>query len=216
MRLDLKVARFLVATSFILVAARGWTQLPTGQMSGAVTDPSGAVIVGATVKIVEQATAQSRTTSTNQAGQFVFLSVVPGTYSLTVEAQGFSLAAARNVVVLTGQTTVQNLQLAPSGTAQEVTVSGATPLVQTSSSDVGGVVERQQIASLPLKSRDFTDLATLVPQIVRTPPIDPTKTRVGEISVAGTGGRESNVFVDGFEDFDFVVGGLGYDVSPDA
>jgi len=106
-------------------------------------------------------------------------------------------------------------QLTLSGAIQEVTVSGAIPLVQTTTSDVGGVLDRKEIESLPLKNRDFTDLALLVPQIVRTPPLDPTKTRIGEISVAGTGGRQSNIFVDGFEDYDFVVGGVGYDVSPE-
>ena len=142
--------------------------------------------------------------------------MVPGNYTLKVTATGFAPAGAKGLVVLVGQTTVQNMALSIGKATTEVTVTGAAPLVQTSTSDVGGVVDSQQIADLPLKNRDFTDLATLVPQIVRTPPIDPTKTLVGEISVAGTGGRQSNVFVDGFENFDFVVGGLAYDVSPEA
>ena len=188
----------------------------SGQVIGTVTDPSGAAVAGATLNLVDEATAQSRTATSDQTGSFVFLAVVPGTYDLSVEAGGFAGATAKGMIVLVGQTTSQPFQLRISGTAQEVTVSGATPMVQTNTSDVGGVLDRQEIASLPLKNRDFTDLALLVPQVVRTPPIDPTKTRIGEISVAGTGGRQSNLFIDGFEDFDFVVGGVGYDVSPEA
>jgi len=188
----------------------------SGEVIGTVTDPSGAAIPDANVTLVDEATAQLRRTTTDQAGSFIFLSVVPGTYDLSIQVKGFSGVTAKGMVVLVGQTTSQPFQLTLSGTTQQVTVSGATPLVQTTTSDVGGVLDRAEIASLPLKNRDFTDLALLVPQVVRTPPIDPTKTRIGEISVAGTGGRQSNVFVDGFEDFDFVVGGLGYDVSPEA
>lgn len=191
-------------------------QLPTGEISGTVTDPSGAAVPSAQIEIVNEATAESRTTNVNSSGVYSFLSVVPGNYTLKVTATGFAPAVAKGLVVLVGQTTVQNMALSIGKATTEVTVTGAAPLVQTSTSDVGGVVDSEQIAALPLKNRDFTDLATLVPQIVRTPPIDPTKTLVGEISVAGTGGRQSNVFVDGFENFDFVVGGLAYDVSPEA
>lgn len=191
-------------------------QLPTGEISGTVTDPSGAAVPSAQIEIVNEATAESRTTNANPSGAYSFLSVVPGNYTMKVTATGFAPANAKGLVVLVGQTTVQDLQLSIGKATTEVTVTGAAPLVQTSTSDVGGVVDSMQIAALPLKNRDFTDLATLVPQIVRTPPIDPTKTLVGEISVAGTGGRQSNVFVDGFENFDVVVGGLAYDVSPEA
>ena len=191
-------------------------QLPTGEISGTVTDPSGAAVPGAKIDIVNQATSETRTTNATSSGAYSFLTVIPGIYTMKVDASGFSAANVRDLTVVVGQTTVQNVQLSIGKANTEITVTGAAPLVQTTTSDVGGVVDSQQIADLPLKNRDFTDLATLVPQIVRTPPIDPTKILVGEISVAGTGGRQSNVYVDGFEDFDFVVGGLGYDVSPEA
>ena len=191
-------------------------QVDNGQISGTVTDPSGSAIPNVKVLIVQEGTGAERSANTDTSGNYIFLAVTPARYTLTIEATGFAKAVANGVEVLVGQTTVQNVQLALSSATSEVTVTGAAPLVQTSTAEVGGVVDREEIAALPLKNRDFTDLATLVPQIVRTPPIDPTKTLVGEISVAGTGGRQSNVFVDGFENFDVVVGGLGYDVSPEA
>src|SRR6202050_2909570 len=200
----------------LFAASSNAQQLDNGQITGTITDPSGAPIPNIKVLIVREGTGEERSANTDQAGTYTFLTVTPAGYTLTIEATGFAKAVANGLEVLVGQTTTQNVQLALSGATSEVTVTGAAPLVQTSSAEVGGVVDREEIAALPLKNRDFTDLATLVPQIVRTPPIDPTKTLIGEISVAGTGGRQSNVFVDGFENFDVVVGGLGYDVSPEA
>src|SRR5262249_15490794 len=145
-----------------------------------------------------------------------FHAVVPGTYQLMVNAAGFDKVVMKDVVVLVGKTTEQRIKLAVTGTTEVVEVSGEAPILQQSRSEIGQVIERKELDSLPLKTRDFSDLATLVPQVVRTPVIDPTKQRVGNISVAGTGGRQSNVYVDGFENYDFVIGGLAYDVSPDA
>jgi hypothetical protein len=218
----MRVHRWVViATLVVLVVAlvpvSSSAQMQTsGEVIGTVTDPSGAAVPGADVTLVDAGTGQSRQATTDDSGNFILLSVVPGRYDLSIQAKGFAGAIAKGMIVVVGQTTSQPFQLTLSGSTQEVTVSGAIPLVQTTTSDVGGVLDREEIEALPLKNRDFTDLALLVPQIVRTPPIDPTKTRIGEISVAGTGGRQSNIFVDGFEDFDFVVGGVGYDVSPEA
>jgi hypothetical protein len=218
MRVSKWVVGAVVAPLFCaFFPVRSYAQIQTtGEIIGTVTDPSGAAIPKATITIVNEATAESRQSISDAAGSYIFPSVTPGTYDLSVQATGFSVATAKGLLVLVGLSTTQPIQLSVSGSTTEVTVTGAAPLVQTTSSDVGQVIDRQEIISLPLKNRDFTDLATLVPQIVRSPAIDPTKTRIGEISVAGTGGRQSNVFVDGFEDFDVVVGGIGYDVSPDA
>jgi hypothetical protein len=211
------VAAVVAAFFCMFFPVRSYGQIQTtGEIIGTVTDSTGAAIPKATVTIVSNATAESRQSISDSTGSYIFPSVTPGSYDLSVQAAGFSVATAKGLLVLVGQSTTQPIQLSVSGTATEVTVTGAAPLVQTTSSDVGQVISREEIVSLPLKNRDFTDLATLVPQVVRTPPIDPTKIRIGEISVAGTGGRQSNVFVDGFEDFDVVVGGLGYDISPDA
>jgi hypothetical protein len=201
----------------LLLTLTSWAQLSSnGEVAGTVFDPSGAVVAGATVSLTEKATSASRTDKTDTSGNFVFHAVFPGKYDLRVEAPGFARAEVHDLIVLVGKTTNQHIRLAVSGSKEAVEVSSAPPVLQESRSEIGQVIERQQLDSLPLKTRDFSDLATLVPQVVRTPVIDPTKQRVGNISVAGTGGRQSNVYVDGFENYDFVVGGLAYDVSPDA
>jgi Carboxypeptidase regulatory-like domain/TonB dependent receptor/TonB-dependent Receptor Plug Domain len=201
----------------VLLAAATWAQLPSnGEVTGTVLDPSGAVVAGAMVSLTEKATSVSHTEKTDTSGNFLFHAVNPGAYDLAVSASGFEKAVVRDVVVLVGKTTDQHVKMSVSGSTESIEVAGAPPVLQESRSEIGQVIERKELDSLPLKTRDFSDLATLVPQVVRTPVIDPTKARVGNISVAGTGGRQSNVYVDGFENYDFVIGGLAYDVSPDA
>jgi hypothetical protein len=192
-------------------------QLPSnGEVTGSVVDPSGAAIAGATVSLTDKATAAVQTAKTNSSGEFAFHAVIPRTYDLSAEAAGFQQVTVRDMEVLVGKTSEQHLKLAVSGSKQVVEVSAESPVLQQGRSEIAQVIERKELDSLPLKTRDFSDLATLVPQVVRTPVIDPTKQRVGNISVGGTGGRQSNVYVDGFENYDFVIGGLAYDVSPDA
>ena len=204
--------------AIVLLAVSGLrAQLPSnGEVMGSVVDPSGAAIAGAIVSLVDKATASVQTAKTNSSGDFAFQAVTPGTYDLSAEAGGFQQLTVRDMVVLVGKTSEQRLKLAVSGSKQVVEVSAESPVLQQGRSEIAQVIERKELDSLPLKTRDFSDLATLVPQVVRTPVIDPTKQRVGNISVAGTGGRQSNVYVDGFENYDFVIGGLAYDVSPDA
>jgi len=217
--MKMRACRAVVWTFAILLLAISVSlaQLPSnGEVTGSVVDASGAAIVGAAVSLVDKSTAAVQTLKTGTSGEFAFRAVIPGTYDLTADASGFQKVTVRDTVVLVGKTNEQHLRLAVSSTKEMVTVSGEPPVLQEGRSEIGQVIERKQLDSLPLKTRDFSDLATLVPQVVRTPVIDPTKQRVGNISVAGTGGRQSNVYVDGFENYDFVIGGLAYDVSPDA
>jgi carboxypeptidase family protein/TonB-dependent receptor-like protein len=212
-------SRAVVSTCvlFLLSAVALRAQLPSnGEVTGVVLDPSGAAVAGANISLTDRATSVSQRSKTDSSGNFAFEAVVPGTYDLAAEAIGFRKAVVQDLVVLVGKTTDQHIKLAVTGSTEVVEVSGESPVLQESRSEIGQVIERKELDSLPLKTRDFSDLATLVPQVVRTPVIDPTKQRVGNISVAGTGGRQSNVYVDGFENYDFVIGGLAYDVSPDA
>src|SRR4029453_13255449 len=173
-------------------------------------------VPGATVSLKSATTGASRSEVTGDNGRYAFVGVVPGEYELSLELSGFTTTTIRSLTVLVGRTTTQNLTLPVAGLGEAGEVRATAPLIKETRSDRGEVLERRRIEALPLKNREFSDLATLVPQVVRTPPIDPTKARIGNISVAGTGGRNSNLFVDGFENYDYAVGGIAYDVSTEA
>ena len=209
--------RLFLAVSLYFSATGAWTQVAAvGDVIGTVSDQRGAAIAGAAIQLTERSTGRTSTQVSTEAGTYHFVSVSPGSFDLTFSAQGFGRLEAHDVTVLVGKTTEQNVVLKPASVSEVVDVNGSTPQVQTTRSDLGEVIDRERLDDLPLKNRDFASLATLVPQIVPAPAIDPTKVRVGNISVAGTAGRQSNAYVDGFENNDVCVGGLAYDVSPDA
>src|SRR5712692_3762100 len=180
----------------------------TGELAGTVRDPTGALVPAAKVQVTNLSTGATHLEQTTPSGEFKFASLLPGTYDVVVEAAGFSRLLVRGSTVLVGKTTSLDLALRVATVVTQLEITGAPPTVQTARSDIGEVIERERLASLPLKNRDFADLATTVPQVVRTPPVDPSKERVGNISVAGTSGRQSNVSVDGFENYDIIPDGI--------
>lgn len=209
-------APFTLLFVFALMSAvTAVCQVTSGTMTGTVTDRSGAAVSQGSVTLDNKAEGFHLSTSTSKEGEFSFPQLKPGTYDLQVTAPSFGTFAIHNIEILVGQHNLQNVVLAPAQVGEQVVVESTPELVDTSSAKLGGVINPQQVRTLPLKNRDFADLATLVPQVVSTPAVDPTKVRVGNIAVAGTTGRQSNVYVDGLEDYDIVTGGLNYDVSPD-
>ena len=215
MRKDRLFALLGCSLLWLFAAVSASAQEATGSLSGLVTDPSGAVLAGASVILTETTTSVSMTQRTNAAGNYDFVAVPPGRYILTVSAAGFGKSVVRDLTVLVGKHLIQDVKLSISQVGQQMEVSAAVNGVDTETADVRNFIDRQELDTLPLKNRDFADLATLVPQIVHAPVVDPTKVRVGNISVAGTTGRQSNVYVDGLENYNVEVGGLNYDVSPD-
>lgn len=112
-----------------------------------------------------------------------------------------------------GRTTDLNITLQPAGRTETVTITGAAPLVETTKTDVGGVVENREVTNLPLNGRNFSSLATLIPGARPVGSWDPTKTRIGAASIAGAGGRNINTTVDGIDNKDNTVGGYVQNVS---
>src|SRR6201992_4057327 len=114
----------LMATLGISILA---AQTGTGRVSGQVSDPDGASIPGATVQIVNQDTLATRTVTTDQTGQYIFLGLPAGRYQIIVVAKGFSRRASA-VVTLTGEKSVVfNAQIAVSADVQQIDVSGGAP-----------------------------------------------------------------------------------------
>jgi hypothetical protein len=138
----------------------------SGDVTGAVTDPSGAAVPGAKVTLLNAATNISQTTSTNMAGNYRFSFLVPGTYSVTVSAAGFQAAQRTGVVVTAGQPTPADIQLQVATAVQSVEVSAATVSIQTENADVGTNYNTQMVANLPSPGGDITYWAQTAPGVV--------------------------------------------------
>jgi len=180
----------------------------TSSLQGTVMDKSQAVIGNkAEVTLTNPATGATRTTKTDDNGEYRFESLAAGTYSVKVTAQGFSSAEAKNLEILVGRTTTQNFTLAPGGVTETVEVTTTAPLVDQTKTDVSANITPQQITDLPLIGRDIADLAYLAPGVKAADSYDPTKNRYAILSVNGDGGRNVNVTVNGVDNKDNTVGG---------
>ena len=209
------IALTLLGTLLAMPAVRA-QELGTAILNGQAMDPQGAVVVGAHVSARHSATGIERSTTTNNSGFFVFNDLVPGDYEVRVQASGF--AAFRSVISLeVGQQARLNVELSVELQKTTVEVKDlGNQSVNTISSTVDGVVNSQQIDSLPLNGRNFLELALLMPGNSIAPNFDPTKQNAVVISSAGQLGRGGNVSIDGMDDNDDVVGGMLLNVPEDA
>lgn len=181
----------------------------TGTLTGVVKDENGAVVPGATVRLVNIGTNAERTVTTSDEGVYEISQLVPGAYRLEVQATGFSKVIVDNVVVNVLQRTTVNPELKVGAIGETVNVSSETAaLVETTKTDVGGVIDQRRLENLPVNGRSFASLAILIPGATLQPSFDPTKARVGTFSVGGSTGRNINVTIDGGDNKDNAVGGI--------
>jgi hypothetical protein len=177
-------------------------------LQGTIMDKSQAVIGNkAEVTITSTETGASRTSKTNDAGEYRFESLAAGIYTIKVSAQGFSNAEVKNLEILVGRTATQNFTLQPGGMSETVEVTAAAPLVDQLKMDVSTNITPEQITNLPLIGRDIADLAYLSPGVKAADSYDPTKNRYAILSVNGEGGRNINTTVNGVDNKDNTVGG---------
>ena len=138
-------------------------QISTSSLNGTVQDPSGAVIPGATVILTNVGTNVSRNVTTNGAGVYSFIDVMPGTYNLSVSKEGFETLTKTGIALTVGSVEVVNVTMQVGSPVQKVTVVATLASVQTATSNLGTTVSERQIADLPLNGRNFTELLTLQP-----------------------------------------------------
>ena len=206
---------FSAFLALLLLASAGTASSVLGQTSnsgtvtGAVKDEKGGLVPGANVTLTHLGTNAERTAVTSSDGVYEISQLVPGNYRLTVEAQGFSKYVQEPVVVNVLQRTTVNPDLKVGGIGETVTVTGeSAPLVETTKTDVSGVIEQRRLENLPVNGRSFASLAILIPGATLQPSFDPTKARVGTFSVGGSTGRNLNVTIDGGDNKDNAVGGI--------
>jgi hypothetical protein len=201
---------------FVLTALA--QQAATATLSGRVTDPAGAVIVGAKVIVAQTATGVQRETVTNNEGLYVFTNLNPGEYNVKISAKNFPKTLSRVINLRVGQQAVFDGMIEVSGPEEIVVLvrDDSATSVNTGSAIVDGVISSQSISSLPLNGRNYLELALLIPGNAPAPNFDPTKTDSVIISSAGQLGRGGNVTIDGTDNNDDAVGGPLINISQDA
>jgi len=171
-------------------------QVQNGQISGDVTDPSGAAIANAAVSVKSKSTDLSTTAVSNSQGHFVVNQLPIGAYTVSVTSQNFKAETHTNVVVNAGTITRTDFRLQVGSTSQVVEVSGAAPTIDTESSQLAQIVSGDQVANLPLNGRNVYDLIQMAP---------------GAVNVAGTDFENGHdTVVNGLrEDFNgFLINGV--------
>src|SRR3984893_693796 len=150
----------LLVCALLALPVDGYAQEAT--ISGTVTDATGAVLPGVTVTAVLEASGNNFGTVTDARGDFR-IPVRIGVYRITTELQGFRTATRTGVELLVGQTVNVNLQMTPAGVAESVIVTAQAPLIETTTSSLGGTIDPRQVSELPSQGRNWMSLALLAP-----------------------------------------------------
>ncbi len=168
----------------------------TATLSGVVTDPSGAVVSGAQVKVISLATGLTRELVTDGAGVYSAPSLQPGDYSVQVTSAGFSQFTVQKVTLDVDQRMTINAKLSVTSAGEVVDVQSGASQVETTSMTVGQVIDRQTVQDIPLNGRHFLDLTVLTPGGVTAPTagsLTATSRGLGANSFITSGNREDSV-----------------------
>ena len=168
----------------------------TGAIRGTVSDPSGGRIAQSLIVVVNTATSQRTTASTNAEGRFVLDLLLPGDYSLRVEAPGMSPQVTPQLHVDVGGTLQLDFRLTVAGAQESLTVSGDPALVDTKPSAVSALLDPRAIQDFPLNGRRFSDLALFSPGVTQDPRSLNSSTN-GDLSFGGVRGFQNSFLVDG-------------------
>ena len=152
--------------AFSLVAWCAWAQITTGSLSGTVTDPAGAVVVSAAVKVTNQATGVSVSLVTNEAGVFKAAFLIPGTYTVVIQAAGFRTFESTGIVVELAHEPVVNATLEIGAVGETVQVEGSAPLLVTDTSQLSTDVASERVVTLPGIQGAMDKMALTSPGVV--------------------------------------------------
>lgn len=181
----------------------------TGRITGRVLDQAGAVLPGATVTVTETGTGVARDTVTNGEGLYTVPALNPGTYSVKAELTGFAPQTKSGIVLLTAATITADMQLGLAQLQENVTVTGASPLVETTQATPGNAVQQREVEALPMLNRTVAAVMILVPGAREV-----TRNSTGShgqsdnnVSFGGGGGTSYNSMVDGLDNKEDSNGG---------
>ncbi|MGB8459748.1 MAG: carboxypeptidase-like regulatory domain-containing protein [Candidatus Acidiferrum sp.] len=201
MRWDLVKRNVLIAcVGFLFAVTCGWAQTGTTSLRGVVSDRSGAIVANAAVTLTNISQGLKRETATNNAGEYQFLALPPGTYALTVELAGFRKFEQKNLQLLVNLPSTQNVTLDVGAATETVEVSAEAATLNTTDASLGNAFNENQVKELPLEGRNVPDLLSLQPGVAfpNNRDDDPSfDTRKGAVN--GARSDQSNVTVDGVQ-----------------
>ena len=202
----LRSACACLALAVLVAPTAGFAQTTTGTILGEVKDSTGATLPGVTVTAVNQANGLTRETVTDALGTYRFTAMPPGVYTVKAALAGFKEATRADVRLAINSQVAAPFALEVGGVAETITVTEQAPLVDTTENVVRTLVDTQQIASLPLKSRDFLDLTLLAPGVV-TDQGSASGGQTDSISFGGMSENYKSVWLEGVDFNDEVTGG---------
>ena len=196
----------------LLVFASGFAPCAHSQglarISGLVTDPSGAAVVGAQVTATQAGTGFASVVSTNGSGEYVFPSLSPSTYNITATSPGFKTFVQNGIKLQADQALTINAALNIGAADESVTVSSEAPQIDTTTGTISQVIGEQQVNELPLNGRNAAALTTLVPGVVQAPSgaADQGNTKTYPVAITisanGTRANQTNYLLDGGNNVD--------------
>jgi Carboxypeptidase regulatory-like domain/TonB dependent receptor-like, beta-barrel len=163
------LAILLIALVLLPAGAFGQSQAINGTIRGRVSDPSGSAIPMASVTVVNNGTGFKRTVTSNDSGYYVIPNLPLGTYTVTVEKDGFAVLKAPNVVLEAGREAVIDAAMKLASVATEVEVTGGAPIVEPSKVDVGRTIGTREVENLPLTSRNPYNFILFQPGVTGHP-----------------------------------------------
>jgi hypothetical protein len=175
---------FLLASAVLNVSSFGQT---AGEISGVVTDSSGAVLVGTTITVTNPQTNFTREAISNTSGNYSFPSLTPGLYNVRAEKQGFQSEVRNGIELQVQQTARIDFRLNVGSVTETVEVTGGAPLLNTENATLGTVIEQKRIEDLPINGRSFISLISLSPNVTTG------QTSTGGIASARSGGERGGV-----------------------
>jgi outer membrane receptor protein involved in Fe transport len=195
----------------VIVSAPAWAQFETGNVVGTIKDSTGAVVPGAKVTLTNTQTGVTNEKTSDANGSYEFFTVRPGSYVITAEKQGFSIALVDNVTVTVGARQRVDLNMAVGALTEKVEVSASAVLLQTDTSDRSQVITGEQTKALPLNGREYSALALLSPGVrlsaLNTGGFTP---REGSFNVNGLRSTFNNFLIDGVDNNAYGTSNQGF------
>ena len=219
------LSRFVLVLGVLaLLTTIVWAQAGTGELTGLVADPSGAVVANAQVTLTNSATGDKRTTVTTPAGVYRFSALpIVGTYTLEIAPKGFKAVKIANLVMSVGTTVTQDVKLEVGTGSEQVTVEAGAEVIQTSESSLSQLVDRRIWQQMPLQVRNQNSFIELVAGAVpqdgsgtnRGAEVNGTRSGAGSYLVEGTDNNEQGQAGRG-QISPYDKGGASTSISPDA